>query len=78
MDKREYMDKPSKAYFSGFSGIEIKAIQYGIDDYIIFIAGAWTGKPSIHKSKVYYNSRQPYFKYKGIRIKLNDCIRMGG
>ena len=77
MNKREYMNKPSVAYYSGFAGIEIKAVEYGIDDYIVFTAGAWTGKPSIHKSKIYYNSRQVYFKYRGIRIKLDDCIRMG-
>lgn len=76
MGKREYIDKPSIAYYSGFAGIEIKGIEYGINDYIIFTAGAWTGKPSMHKSKI-YSAKRDYFKYRGVRIHLDDCIRMG-
>lgn len=63
------------AYYSGFSGIEIQEIEYGIEDKVLFITGAWTGNKSNHKCKIYYNTDRPYFKFKGQRIHLDECIR---
>ena len=35
MNKREYCEsRESIAYYSGLNGLEIKGIEYGIDDYI--------------------------------------------
>lgn len=64
------------AYFSGFGGLEIKSIEYGIEDYVLYVTGAWNGQGKAHKSKIYYEER-PYFKYKGVRIHLDECIRNG-
>lgn len=75
MTKKEYTNNNTIAYYSGFGGIEIKAIEYGIDDYVVFMASAWRSKHSMHKGKIYYNSSRPYFKYKDIRIHLDDCIK---
>lgn len=63
------------AYYSGFSGIEIQEIEYGIEDKVIFTAGAWTGNKSNHECKIYYETERPYFKFKGQRIHLDECIR---
>ena len=77
-EKQKYLEKEYIEYYSGYSGIEIKDIQYGIEDYIIFVAGAWYGKKSVHRSKVYYTpSGRNYFKYEGNRIYLDDCLRAG-
>ena len=78
MTKREYcINHHSIAYYSGFSGLEIKGIEYGIDDYVVFQSGCW-GSPAIygyHKAKIYYTDR-PYFMLNGYRIHLDECIRI--
>lgn len=77
-EKQYYLNKEYQAYYSGFSGIEIKEIQYGIDDHIIFVAGAWCSKKSVHRSKVNYTQAgRGYFLYNGSRIPLDECIRRG-
>ena len=77
MSKKEICtNNPSFAYYSGFGGLEFKKIEYGIEDYIYCVSGAWTGKPSYHKLKIYYNSDNSYIKLHGYRISLNECIRM--
>lgn len=75
MKTNEALKMKSTAYFSGFNGLEIKDIEYGVDDYVIYITGAWNGKPKAHKSKVYFTDR-PYFICKGIRVHIDECIRM--
>ena len=73
-EKKAYIEKKAIAYYSGFSGIEIKDIEYGIEDYIVFVAGAWCSNKTVHKAKVYY-SGNGYFRYHGNRIPLDECIR---
>lgn len=76
MKRTEIINAHTIAYYSGFGGIEIKSIEYGIDDYIIYVAGAWCSAKSVHKCKVYYTMNgNAYFKYNGVRIPLNECIR---
>lgn len=70
------MNEKSIAYYSGFSGIEIKKIEYGVEDYVYFVAGAWCSKESYHKAKIYYNENHDYFMYQGSKIRLDECIRM--
>lgn len=42
MKKKEYcMKNPAIAYYSGLNGLEIHGIEYGIDDYIYCVSGAW-------------------------------------
>lgn len=84
-EKQYYLEKEYVGYYSGYSGIEIKEIQYGIDDYIVFVAGAWCSNKSVHRSKVYYTvglkspygDARAYFRYNGNRIYLDECIRAG-
>ena len=51
-EKKAIIEKSALAYYSGFSGLEIKDIEYGIDDHIVFVAGAWYGKKSVHRAKI--------------------------
>lgn len=77
-EKQYYINKEYTAYYSGFSGLEIKEIQYGIEDYIIFVAGAWCSKKSVHRSRIRYTAAgRAYFMYNGSRIPLDECIRKG-
>lgn len=77
MTKKEIcLQNESFAYYSGFGGLEFKKIEYGIEDYMYCVSGAWTSKKSYHKLKIYYNNDNDYIKLNGIRVPLNECIRM--
>ena len=77
MRKAEIMEMETIAYYSGLNGIEIKHIEYGINDYIYCVSGAWGSKSNQkpHKLKVYYNNDNDYIKLYGYRIPLNECLR---
>lgn len=77
MSKKEIcMENDSFAYYSGFGGLELKKIEYGIEDHIYCVSGAWTSKKSYHKLKVYYNDNGGYIKLHGYKIPLSECARM--
>lgn len=76
-EKIEVLAQPSIAYYSGFGGTELKSIEYGINDAVVYVVGAWCSKPEVHKSRIYYKPNgDAFFTYKGSRISLSDCIRM--
>lgn len=75
--KSEILRLESFAYYSGFNGLEIKGIEYGIDDHVLCVSGARNGKPKPHRLKIYYTSENAYIKLHGYRIQLNECIRTG-
>jgi hypothetical protein len=79
MTAREYcMTHESTAYYSGLGGLEIKGMEYGIDDYIICVAGAWCSKKSYHRVKVSYTAAgRAFIRVHGQRVPLDECIRMG-
>lgn len=44
MNKREYCEsRESIAYYSGLNGLEIKGIEYGINDLVYCVSGCWYG-----------------------------------
>lgn len=78
MTKKEVcLQHDSFAYYSGFGGVEFKHIEYGVNDYVYLISGAWTTNKSYHKLKVYYDDDDgDYIKLNGCKIPFNECIRM--
>ncbi|MGF6375066.1 hypothetical protein M2140_000100 [Clostridiales Family XIII bacterium PM5-7] len=78
MKKAEVLAMDSVAYYSGFSGLEIKSIEYGIEDYLICVSGAWTSpsKQKTHRLKIHYGDR-PYVMLHGYKVPLDECIRIG-
>lgn len=68
--------------FTASSGLMIKDIDYGIEDKAIanfFYYSEVEDKVIEEKSrkyKVYTTNKGSYFNYKGIRIYLNDFIRV--
>ena len=61
MTKKEYCEKrPTVAYYSGMGGLEAKFIEYGTDDYVYLVAGAWNGNKTYHKLKVHYGNKYDY------------------
>lgn len=76
-EKTKYLSMPCIAYYSGFNGVEIKDIEYNINEYVIAVSGAWGGNKTMHRVRIYYGANsEPYFKLYGIRIYLYDCIRV--
>lgn len=71
-EKNEIINAETIAYYSGFGGVEIKAID---GDFVEFVSGAWCGKKSVHRVKIYYSTSGIYFLYNGIRIKFSECLR---
>ena len=76
MTKKDLLQMETIAYYSGFNGLEIKGIEYGIDDYVLCVSGAWNGKPKPHRLKIYYNGDNPFILLNGYKCPLNDFIRM--
>ena len=79
MTKKEYCEsRESIAYYSGLNGLEIKGIEYGIDDYIYCVSGAWGGGKAFHRVKVQdARNGAAFFRVYGYKIPLNECIRIG-
>lgn len=77
MKKTDILQMPSIAYYSGFSGLEVKKIEYGEKTYMYCVSGAWTGNKKPHKLKVNENKQGKYIRLHGYTCPLQDFIRMG-
>ena len=76
MTKKEYCtNRPTIAYYSGLGGLEVKHIEYGIDDHVYLVAGAWNGKKSYHRLKICYGTKSVYIRLYGHRYPLSEFIR---
>lgn len=85
MNKREYCEsRESVAYYSGLNGLEIKGIEYGINDFVYCVSGCWYGGKAarrFHRCKIYYPANgkdSAFFRVDGYKIPLDECIGMGG
>ena len=82
MNKRQYCEsRESIAYYSGLNGLEIKGIEYGVNDFVYCVSGCWHGGKAarrFHRCKVQYTRKGAAFiRVHGYRIPLDECIRMG-
>lgn len=79
MTKKEYcLTNPAVAYYSGFSGLEIHGIDYGINDYLYCVSGAWGGGKAYHRLKIHYDDNGDYVLLHGYRVPMDECIKMEG
>ena len=86
MKKSEYIGKPAIAVYadSAYTGLEILAIEYGIDDYVIvrdwrtvFTQQGKKKVEEIHRYKIYYGNKHTYFNYRNrCRYYLDDFMRV--
>lgn len=64
-------------YASCLGGVEVHGIEYGIDDYVYAVSGAWCNKKSYHRVKIYYgNNDRSYFRVNGIRVYFDEIIKI--
>ena len=76
-EKTEVLSKRSVGYFSGFGGLEVKEIEYGVSDTVLFVVGAWTGSKDAFRAVIRYDaSGEPYFVYRGYHVRFDEIIRM--
>lgn len=77
MRRKNILKLKSTAYYSGFNGLEIKEIEYGIDNYLLCVSGAWGSRKIAHRLKIYYPAKgSPYVRLHGYRVPLDECIRI--
>lgn len=77
MTKKEICENNKTfGYYSGLGGLEFKKIEYGIDDFIYCVSGAWSGKPKAHKLKIYCDNKGSFIRLHGYKVNFDDCIRM--
>ena len=79
MTTKDYCLKhPAVAYYSGFAGLEIHGIEYGINDYLYCVSGAWgaKSKQTPHKLKIYDDNNGGFVRLHGYKVPMNECIRM--
>lgn len=69
-------DMPTVGYWSCLGGVEVKEIQYGIEDYIVYISNAWNGSRSYHRVKINYDGKRFYITLHGQRLYLDECLRV--
>ena len=76
-EKAHYVTLPSIAYWTDYSGIEVKEIEYGTDDYLICVSLANTENPRVHRLKIKaaMNGR-PYVIIYGHNMYLDQCLRV--
>lgn len=77
MEKKEVCTGRAAAYISAFCGIEIFKIDHTPDgEQVYYTAGSWTGNPTAHRARIYYNrGGDPFFIYRGSRLYLSEAIR---
>lgn len=84
MDKKELKNAIANgtarpvSYISACGGIEIYKINYSINDEVLFTAGAWNGKETVHRARVRYNykSGAAFFVFHGYRLYFSDALRI--
>ena len=74
--KEKCISNKTIAYYSGVGGLEVRAIEYGAEDYIFCVANAWHGKPTYHKLKINYGNNGEYIRLHGYKMPLADFIRV--
>ena len=76
MLKKDILNMPSVAYYSGFNGLELKSIEYGIEDYALCVSGCWNGQKKPHRLKIYYGEDSAYIMLHGYKYPLDEFIKM--
>lgn len=59
--------------WTAFSGLEVKGIEYGVEDYVY----CTTSDGKCHKLRIRETAHgDPYFILYGKRVPLGDCVRV--
>ena len=70
-EKQNYLNKNTIGYWCDWRGIELKDIEYGINDYAIIVIQ----EKSVHRVKIYYGIRE-HIRIRGRRLYFDECLRV--
>ena len=70
-EKQNYLSKNTIGYWCDWRGIELKDIEYGINDYAIIVIQ----EKSVHRVKIYYGYKRDYIRIHGCRLYFDECFR---
>lgn len=71
------MEKTIAVYSFGLCGLAITGINYGINDSVTYYFDDLTDSPKKPQhARIYYDTERPYFRYRGKRIHLDECLRV--
>lgn len=73
MKKSEIIEMPAIGYWSALGGLEVKKIEYDINDYCLCVSGAWSSKKTAHRLKIY---DEGYIKLHGYKFEFGECLRV--
>ena len=75
LEKQNYLNKNTIGYWSDWGGVEVKGIEYGINDYAIIYIRL---KKSVHRVRINYGRKldRDYIRIHGRRLYLNECLRV--
>ena len=71
LEKQIYLNKKTVGYWCDWRGIELKGIEYGINDYAIIVIQ----EKSVHRVKIYYGIRE-HIRIHGRRFYFDECLRV--
>ena len=74
-EREHYLSMPTVGVSATICGLEVKGIEYGIEDSIIFVLPDMKGRPKVHHARVRYDKVRAYFLYEDYMIYLDEIIR---
>ena len=75
-EKAKYIQMPSVGVSATLNGLEVKAIEYGINDRIVFTIRNMRGNLTAHSARICYKSDRPFFRFEDYRIYLDEIIKV--
>lgn len=72
-EKQNYLNKNTLGYWSDWGDVELKGIEYGINDYVIIYIRL---KRSVHRVKINYAIKRDYIRIRGRRLYFDECFRV--
>lgn len=71
---KDYREMPTVGCWSDMGGVEVKEIEYGIEDYALVVAGTMSSSPTSHRLKIYTTDSDMYIRLHGRRLKFSECM----
>ena len=76
MIKERYLRMRTIGYWSEYGGIELKDIEYGINDYAVVVSGAFSANRRCHKVMIHTNKNgRQFIMINGRRYYFDNCLR---
>lgn len=76
---KQYADTKAVGVYPlcNWGGLEILAVEYGIDDYVVACFNFGTGRQKIRRHKICYStSGRDYIRKEGVRYYLDNIMRV--